>query len=32
MPFRKSGKEFRAFVDQQVADIEELSRSIGLIK
>ncbi len=32
LPFWKSGPEFQTFVDQQVADLEALSREIGLIQ
>ncbi len=32
LPFWKSGPELQTFVEQQVADIEALSREIGLIK
>lgn len=32
LPFWKSGPEFRAYVDDQVADLEALSREIGLIE
>lgn len=32
LPFWKSGPELQTFVDQQIADIEALSRKIGLIQ
>jgi putative tricarboxylic transport membrane protein len=32
IPFHKSGPEFTAFVKQQTADIQKLSKDIGLIK
>lgn len=32
MPFAKVGEEFQTFVDEQVADIEELSREVGLLQ
>lgn len=32
MPFNRSGAEFQAFVDQQIAEINALSKEIGLIK
>jgi putative tricarboxylic transport membrane protein len=32
MPFFRAGPDFQSFVDQQVADIAELSREIGIIQ
>jgi putative tricarboxylic transport membrane protein len=32
IPFHPKADEFEAFVTQQVADIEQLSREIGLLK
>ena len=32
MPFHQSGQEFQGFVDAQIADINALSKEIGLIK
>jgi putative tricarboxylic transport membrane protein len=32
IPFHPKADEFEAFVTQQVADIETLSREIGLLK
>ncbi len=31
MPFAKSGADFQSFIDQQLVDIETLSRDIGII-
>lgn len=32
MPFFKKGADFDAFVAQQVADIRDLSKELGIIK
>lgn len=32
MPFFKKGEEFKAFVDQQISDIRDLSKELGIIK
>jgi putative tricarboxylic transport membrane protein len=32
MPFHKSGKDFTKFVNNQILDIQILSKDIGLIK
>ncbi len=32
MPFFKKGKDFDAFVNQQVSDIRELSKELGIVK
>lgn len=32
IPFDRSGAEFKAYVEQQIADIEDVSREVGLIQ